>query len=100
MFAEAPEGGAQVWGTCGYGRTFPSELRLELGGIRGTFTPEFPARMEQCDWPMYQHQIEHWAECIRNGGTLKPSGEDGVVLMRVMDALYRSAATGDAVAIG
>ena len=98
-FAGAPEGGSQVWGTRGYGSTFPSELRLALGGVIGAFTPAFPARMEQCDWPMYQHQIEHLAGCIRSGNAPKPSGEDGVILMRVMDALYQSASTGEAVRI-
>lgn len=99
VYAEAPEGGAQVWGTRGYGSTFPSELRLAIGGAIGAFKPEFQARMEQCDWPMYQHQIEHLADCIRTGRAPKPGGDDGLVLMRVMDAVYKSASTGDVVQI-
>jgi predicted dehydrogenase len=98
-FAEAPEGGAQVWGTCGYGRTFPSELALPLGGTLGKFIPTFPARVEQCDWPMYQRQIEHFAHCIRSGEQPKPGGAEGLVLMQVMDAVYKSAATGTIVTI-
>ena len=98
-FAEAPEGGAQVWGTRGYGRTFPSELHLSLGDVLGTFTPDFPTRVEQCDWPMYQRQIEHFASCIRNGTQPKPGGAEGLVLMKVMDAVYKSVATGTVVNI-
>ena len=99
-FQEAPEGAAQVWGTKGYGRTFPSELRLELAGVRGTFAPVFPPRQEQCDWPMYQKQIAHLADCIRTGRKPSPGGEDGLLMMQVMDAAYESARAGQAVAIG
>jgi predicted dehydrogenase len=98
-FAEAPEGGAQVWGTRGYGRTFPSELHLSLGDVLGVFTPTFPARVEQCDWPMYQRQIEHFVSCIRKGDQPKPGGAEGLILMKVVDAVYKSASTGTTVSI-
>ncbi len=98
-FSEAPEGAAQVWGTRGYGRTFPSQLHLALAGTGGVFTPTFPPRMEQCDWPMYQRQIEHFAACIRERREPKPGGAEGLVMMKVMDAVYESARTGQAVAI-
>jgi predicted dehydrogenase len=98
-FAEAPEGAAQVWGTTGYGRTFPSELRLSLAEVSGVFTPTFPQRVEQCDWPMYQLQIAHFADCIREGRQPKPGGADGVIMMKVCDAVYLSARTGQAVKI-
>ena len=93
-FAEAPEGAAQVWGTKGYGSAFPSRLHLRLADVPGVFTPEFPPRMEQCDWPMYQRQVEHFAACIREGRTPVPGGAEGLVAMKVMDAVYESARTG------
>jgi predicted dehydrogenase len=96
---EAPEGGAEVWGTKGYGRTFPTQLRLPIAGVNGFFTPVFPARMEQCDWPMYQKQIAHFAECIREGKEPNPGGEEGLLMMKVMDAVYESAQTGEPVTI-
>lgn len=98
-YQEAPEGAAQVWGTGGYGRTFPSELRLALAGVHGTFTPTFPPRQEQCDGPMYQKQIAHFAACIRTGALPSPSGEDGLLMMQVMDAAYESARRGQVVTI-
>ncbi len=98
-YAEAPEGAAHVWGTRGYGRAFPSALYLSVGDAIGTFTPTFPARIEQCDWPMYQRQIEHFAECIRTGAQPKPGGAEGLIVMKVMDAVYKSVATSTTVNI-
>ncbi len=98
-FMEAPEGAAQVWGTRGYGRTFPSQLHLATAGTGGVFVPSFPQRAEQCDWPMYQRQIEHFVACIREGREPCPGGAEGLAMMKVMDAVYESARTGAAVDI-
>ena len=99
-FAEAPEGAAQVWGTQGYGRTFPTQLHLSIAGAAGIFAPTFPQRIEQCDWPMYARQVEHFADCIREGRQPKPGGAEGLLMMRVMDAVYESARSGQAVILG
>jgi predicted dehydrogenase len=98
-YQEEPEGAVEVYGTKGHGRTFPSVLNLSTAGVSGRFAPIFPARIEQCDHPMYQHQIEHFVKCIKEGKQPKPNAEDGLVLMKIIDAAYASARTGEAVKI-
>ena len=36
--------------------------------------------MEQCDWPMYQRQVEHLAECVREGRQPRPGGAEGLLI--------------------
>ena len=93
-FVEAAEGAQEVWGTRGYGRVFPSKLYLPMADVPGTFIPTFPKRKEQCDWPMYRGQIEHFVTCIREGLEPKPGGADGLLMMKVVDGAYESARSG------
>ena len=45
----------------------------------------------------YAAEIEHFIDCIRRRGKPVSSGEDGLYLMRVVDALYASADAGQEV---
>jgi len=96
---DEPEGAHEIWGTRGYGRLFPSRLHLPLADVAGALVPEFPPRHEQCDWPMYQRQVEYLARCIREGLTPVPGGAEGLQTLKVVEAVYESARTGEAVRI-
>ncbi|MFQ5794259.1 MAG: Gfo/Idh/MocA family protein [Candidatus Bipolaricaulia bacterium] len=95
--APEPEGTAEVFGTQGYGRLFPSELRLKTADVHGVVTPEFPERIEHCGWPMYERQIEYFASCVREGKAPFPGGAEGVLMMQLVEAVYESASSGKAV---
>lgn len=43
---------------------------------------------------LFQNEINHFVDCIINGTPCKAPAEDGVQLMRILDAIYESAATG------
>lgn len=96
-YQEAPEGAIEVWGVRGHGRLFPSALDLPLGGTMGRFAPTFAAREQQVDYPMFQKQVEHFADCILTGRRPEPGPGQGLIDMRIVDAVYASASSGGAV---
>ncbi len=90
------EAATQVFGTQGYARILPTELKLNVGAMPGTFRPEFPARADHCEQPMYDRQMDAFVRAIVQGTPPHPDGEHGVTIMRILDACYRSARTGKA----
>jgi len=45
-------------------------------------------------------QLDHMAECIISGATPIVAGEEGLADLRIIEAIYRSAAEGRSVRIG
>jgi predicted dehydrogenase len=72
------EADTEVYGTGGYDRIWH-------------FTEE-PAGYEHCAQPMYSAQMAEFLDAVAAGRQPRPSGEDGLVVMRVVDDAYRSAA--------
>jgi predicted dehydrogenase len=98
-YADGLEGYTQVFGTKGYARALPSELHAPTEGVWSVTTPKMPARRQQCDLPMYQAQMDHFVDCVLNDREPTPNGMDGLWALRVLEAAYRSAETGEAVQI-
>ena len=48
---------------------------------------------------MFQAEINHFVDCCLNGTPCIAPAEDGVVIMKILDALYESARTGKSVDI-
>ena len=48
---------------------------------------------------LFDNEINHFVDCIINGTDCKSPAQDGVELMRILDAIYESAATGHEVVI-
>ena len=48
---------------------------------------------------MFTNETNHFYDCVKNGATCKAPAEDGVMLMKILDAIYESAATGHEVEI-
>ena len=49
--------------------------------------------------PTFCAEIAHFVDCCRNGTPCRAPAEDGVVLMKMIDAIYKSAETGKSVDI-
>ena len=49
--------------------------------------------------PTFCAEIAHFVDCCRNGTLCRAPAEDGVVLMKMIDAIYKSAETGKSVDI-
>jgi predicted dehydrogenase len=99
LYADGLEGYTQVYGTRGYARALPSELHSYVEGVWSVTYPQMPERRQQCDMPMYQAQMDHFIDCVLNDREPTPGGIDGLWAMRVVEAAYRSAETGEAVTL-
>lgn len=97
---DGPEGAAQLYGTRGFGQVFPTYLAIP-GAERSDIEkvePDFPAaRDSHASQSMYDAQMEYFMACIHRGQTPRPGGLEGWTNMRVIDAAYESAHTGQAI---
>ncbi len=48
---------------------------------------------------LFEREIAHFVDCVRNGTPCRAPAEDGVILMKMIDAIYESAKTGHEVEI-
>ena len=48
---------------------------------------------------LFEREIAHFVDCVMNGTPCRAPAEDGVVLMKILDAVYESARTGAEVKI-
>jgi len=90
-----------LYGTKAFGSVFPTLLR-HPGGERETVAqdPGFPwPRVEHAPQVMYDVQMRRFVEGIAADEQPRPSGEDGLLLMRIIDAAYASAASGEVVRV-
>ncbi len=71
------EADTEVYGTKGYARIWPAEAPS--------------ADYEHCTQPMYSAQVAEFLDAIGEGRQPRPSGEDGRVVMQVVEDAYRSA---------
>ena len=103
--ADGPEAGTQLYGREGLAQLFPTGLRVPRGpaicGVAGEWDavdPGFPfPRPEHCPQAMYDAQMAYFVDCVRAGRTPVPGGAEGLVNMRIVDAAYESARTGQVV---
>jgi len=99
LYADGLEGYSQVYGTRGYARALPAELHTHVEGVWSVTKPQMPPRKQQCDLPMYQRQMEHFLDCVLSGQEPLTSGPECLWAIRVLEAAYRSAETGQAVEV-
>ena len=71
------EADTEIYGTLGYERIWPPEPPSEA--------------YEHCTQPMYSTQVKEFLDAIDDGRAARPSGEDGRVVIRVVEDAYRSA---------
>ena len=100
--ADGPEAATQLYGTAGFGQVFPSYLEIPNAETQTVERIEsgFPAiREHHCAQSMYDKQAAYFVSCIRQGRTPYPDGLEGWINMRVVDAAYESAQTGEVVRV-
>jgi predicted dehydrogenase len=99
LYADGLEGYTQVYGTKGYARALPAELRSHVAGVWTVSRPQMPPRKQQCDLPMYEAQMDHFLECVLEDREPSPGGEEGLWDLRILEAAYRSAESGEVVQV-
>ncbi len=99
---DGPEAATQLYGTLGFGQLFPTRIELPRAGTdeASVIDPGFVfPRTEHCPQHMYDAQMHYFMECVRANRTPLPGGEEGLVNMKIVDAAYRSASSGEVVRI-
>jgi predicted dehydrogenase len=48
---------------------------------------------------LFQAELDHFVDCVRNGTPCRAPAADGVALMRILDGIYESARTGHEVVL-
>ena len=76
--AAGMEADTEVYGTAGYARVF-------------AFTEPPNDTYEHCPQSMYTAQMNEFLDAIIEGRPPSPTGEDGLIVMQVLDEAYRSA---------
>jgi predicted dehydrogenase len=97
---DGPEASTQIYGTDGFGQVFPTYLELPNNRSSSVerVDPGFPAvRDPHCPQVMYDDQMAYFVYCLRNARTPKPGGMEGLINVRIVDAAYQSARTGEVV---
>ena len=97
---DGPEASTQLYGTRAFAQLFPTRLEVpdRAAETVQTVDPGYPpAREEQCPQIMYDRQMGHFIDCIREGKTPNPGGAEGLVNMRIIDAALESSLSGEVV---
>jgi len=77
----------------GEGYDFAAEITMERNGVQVDMTPHPPI-------PASRSAQAHFVEAIRDNSPHKATGEEGVLVMDILDAIYASAERGEPVHIG
>ena len=100
--ADEPQAATQVYGTTGFGRVFPTYL--EIANVGKSAVERVDSGLPPVDEPpqreRFNIQMAHFIECVREGRQPSPDGADGWLNMRVVEAAYKSAETGQVIALG
>lgn len=87
----------ELFGTKAGAKLHPLELYTDMSGYMVNTQLATPAENSFDD--MFVREIDHFVSCILDGTPCMASAEDGVVLMQILDGIYRSAESGHEVII-
>lgn len=99
-YSDGREATTQLYGTSGFGQIFPARLAMrsdrpfEVEEVETGYTPVGDSGDLQV---MYDAQVAYFVKCLREGRQPNPGGAEGLVNMRVVDAAYKSAESGEVI---
>ena len=85
---------AEVYGDRAGATLDPLRIYTERDGQFVDMAPQFP------DVKGHEAEIAHFVDCVRKGSQPIASGEEAHAVMKVMDAIYKSASTRKEVKVG
>ncbi len=100
--SDGNEAATQLYGRSGFGSLFPTGLAIpnpaedRVDIVDSGFPHPRPDESTQI---MYDAQMAYFVDCVRQGTTPVPGGLEGLTNMKVVDAAYESARTGQVVEI-
>lgn len=89
----------EVFGTKGGMNICGDDFKIysEINGYLADVSPKTNLLKNGCD--MFEAEMRHFVDCALNGSECIASAEDGEIVMKILDAIYESAATGHEVII-
>ncbi len=94
---DGPEAATRLFGTKGYGSLFPT--KIELSNEEEYSIPTFPTKEEHCDQSIYDRQMKKFISSIQSRSQPDPGIEEGLYIIKIVDAAYRSSETGKVVSL-
>ncbi|MBE6606793.1 MAG: Gfo/Idh/MocA family oxidoreductase [Ruminococcaceae bacterium] len=90
---------SELFGTKGGIKSQDNKLTMytEINGFLADLTPHIGDLKDSKD--AFVAEIEHFVDCIKNGTPCRATAEDGIIVMKILDAIYESAKTGKEVEI-
>lgn len=98
--ADGPEASTQLYGSRAFAQLFPTRLEIPERATETvrTIDPGFPpVRDEHCPQIMYDLQMSHFIDSVRQERLPNPGGAEGLVNMRIVDAALESSRRGQVV---
>lgn len=93
------EGVIQLFGTKGGVKLDPEfELFTEVNDYLANVQLNRPTALSFDG--LFAREIDHFVDCVQNGTPCRAPAEDGIEIMRILDAVYESARTGHEVILG
>ena len=91
-------GSIELFGTKAGAKIDPElEMYSEMNGYMTNVTLTNPTALSFDG--LFAREIDHYVDCVRLGLPCRSPAEDGITLMKILDAIYESAATGHEVII-
>ena len=93
-----PQGTVELFGTKAGAKLNPE---LEIYGVENNYQTNlsFATNTSLSFSGLFDNEINHFVDCIINGTECKSPADDGVEMMKILDAVYESARTGHEVII-
>ena len=73
------------------------KIYTEMNGYMVDVTPDLSYPKD--DVPQFRREMQHFVDCVRTGCECRAKAEDGIWVMKILDAIYESARTGHEVII-
>ncbi len=87
------EGKIELFGTKGGAKIDPElEIYTEINNYLADVHLDYPTALDFDG--LFDSEINHFVDCVRNGTPCRAPAQDGVILMAILDAVYESAKTG------
>lgn len=95
---KSDQGCIELFGTKAGAKINPEvEIYTDLNGYMSNVQLDAPTALSFDG--LFGNEINHYVDCIINGTACKSPAEDGITLMKILDAVYESAKTGHEVII-
>ncbi len=94
---DGPEASTGLFGTKGYASLFPTFLKLKKEESTEEIKPDLPQREDHCDQVIYTRQMAYFIDCVRTRTQPVPGINEGQIVLKIVDAAYESARTGEAI---